>query len=142
MSIFQVRSIRRRAMSAVSAIVVSFGLAACAVGMAASGKPSPNLAVCQVGADRAAIERELGPPESVQTTAEGGTSCTYKYEIGDEPSAGRAVYHAGMDVLTIGLWEVFGTAYEVSQGQEFELTVIYDAEGKAREIRSKPIDKF
>lgn len=77
--------------------------------MAVAGKEEPNLAVCRVGASQAEIQAELGRPTSVSALPDGDTSCTYEYEIGNEPSAARAVMHGGMDVLTFGLWELVGT---------------------------------
>ncbi|MDF2765692.1 MAG: hypothetical protein K0S81_2686, partial [Rhodospirillales bacterium] len=32
---------------------------------------------------------ELGPPTSVTLVEDGGTQCTYQYQVGNEPSAGR-----------------------------------------------------
>jgi hypothetical protein len=110
--------------------------------MAASGKPGPNLAACQVGATRPDIERELGTPTGVESTPEGGTACTYQYELGDEPSAGRAVAHAGLDVLTFGLWEVVGTPIEAVQGDKYEMKVVYGPDGHAESITSRKLPKF
>ena len=51
--------------------------------------------------------------------------------------AARAVLHGGMDVLTLGLWEVVGTPLEAVQGQKFEMTVTYGPDGKAKAIESR-----
>ena len=53
-------------------------------------------------------------------------STSYEYEIGNEPSAGRAIGHGVMDVLTLGLWEVAGTPIEGMQGEKKRLAVTYD----------------
>ena len=50
----------------------------------------------------------------------------YEYEVGNEPSAGRAAGHAIMDLLTLGLWEIVGTPIEASQGDTFNLMLRYD----------------
>ena len=113
----------------------------CSVGMALSGDENPDLTVCRVGSQKSDIDRQLGPPTSVRTLPEGGQTCTYEYEIGDEPSAGRAVAHGAMDVLTFGLWEVVGTPVEALQGQKYQMTVTYDAEGKAKEISTIKVAK-
>lgn len=117
-------------------------LSACSVGMAAAGKESPNLAVCQVGSDKTLIESEVGPPKTIESLADGSTSCTYEYEFGNEPSAGRAVLNAGMDVVTFGLWEVVGTPAEALQGSKYEMVVVYGPDGKAKEIRTRPLGIF
>lgn len=114
-------------------------LSACSVGMAVAGKEEPNLAVCRVGATQGEIETQLGPPTSVRTLPEGDTSCSYEYELGNEPSAGRAMAHAGMDVLTLGIWELVGTPVEAVQGEKFEMTVTYGSDGKAKAIETRRI---
>jgi hypothetical protein len=106
----------------------------CAVGMALSGDPAPDLAACRIGADRTSIEDELGPPVTVDALPDGGTACVYDYTVGNEPSPGRAIAHGTMDVLTFALWEVVGTPIEAVQGQRYQMTVIYGADGEAREI--------
>ena len=50
----------------------------------------------------------------------------YEYEIGNEPSAGRAIGHGVMDVLTLGIWEVVGTPVEGFQGEKKRLMLTYD----------------
>lgn len=117
---------------ALAALVAS--TSACSVGMALSGDENPDLAACRVGASQASIEEQVGPPVTVQSTADGGTACVYEYRIGNEPSPGRAIAHGAMDVLTFGLWEVVGTPVEAVQGQKYQMTVVYDADGNAREI--------
>ena len=42
----------------------------------------------------------------------------YEYEIGNKPSAGRAIGHGVMDILTLGLWEIIGTPIEGFQGEK------------------------
>ena len=114
-------------------------LSGCSVGMAAAGKESPNLASCRVGATQAEIQAELGRPTSSRVLDNGDSVCTYEYEVGNDPSAARAVMHGGMDVLTLGLWELVGTPVEAAQGQRYEMTVTYDADGKAKAIETRPI---
>lgn len=121
-------------------LALQLSMSACAVGMAASGEETPDVTVCQLGADRETIEAELGSPKSVDLDEQGNTTCTYEYEVGDDPSTGRAVYHAGMDVLTLGLWELVGTPVEAMQGDKYEMTVVYGPDGKAKEITSRPLD--
>ncbi len=104
---------------------------ACSVGLALEGEKQPDLSVLKVGAEKTQIEAQLGRPESEATLADGRTQSTYVYEVGNEPSGGRAAVHAGMDVLTLGVWELVGTPLEAMQGDETRLVVTYDATGKA-----------
>jgi hypothetical protein len=112
-------------------------LSGCSVGLALHGEREPNLAACRVGATRGEIELELGPPTSVTSVEGGGTECTYEYQVGNEPSAGRAALHAGMDIITLGIWELVGTPTEALQGQDFQLSVIYGPDGKAENIQMR-----
>jgi hypothetical protein len=109
--------------------------------MALSGEREPDLAVCRVGAARGNVEAELGPPTTVKSVEGGGTRCTYEYELDNEPSLSRAAMHAGMDVLTIGIWDaVIGTDLEMQKGHKFKLTVTYDREGKVQAIETRRVE--
>lgn len=100
-------------------------LAGCSVGMAMSGKKTPELGAVRVGATRGEIELQLGPPVEVREES-GIRMDIYEYEIGNDPSAGRAIGHGVMDVLTLGLWEVVGTPIEGFQGEKKRLLITYD----------------
>lgn len=97
----------------------------CSVGMAMSGKKQPELGAIRVGATRGEIELQLGAP--VEIREENGQRVdVYEYEIGNEPSAGRAIGHGVMDVLTLGIWEIAGTPIEGVQGEKKRLIITYD----------------
>jgi hypothetical protein len=121
-------------------LMVLLSLAGCAVGMAAAGKEPPNLAACRIGASVVQIERELGAPVRSRDLPDGGQECIYEYELGNAPSPGRAVGHAALDVVTLGLWEIIGTPLEMMGGSKYQLIVVYDADGHATEITSRRID--
>jgi len=61
----------------------------------------------------------------------------YEYQIGNEPSAGRAIGHGVMDVLTLGLWKVVGTPIEGVQGETYHATITYDRDDKVVEIKTR-----
>ena len=124
----------------IAAIASALLLSGCSVRMAATGTEEPNLAVCRIGASITEIERELGAPVRSRDLASGGQECIYEYELGNEPSPGRAAAHATLDVLSFGLWELIGTPYEAIGGSKYQLIVLYDAEGRATEITSRRID--
>ncbi len=110
-------------------LLSTLSLSACSVGMALSGKKDPNLSVIKKGADRQEIEMQLGTPQQV-AIVEDNTVATYEYEIGNEPSAGRAIGHGAMDILTLGLWEIVGTPVEAVQGDKYKITITYDKNDK------------
>ena len=133
---------RLTAMAVAGALLLSAPLlSGCSVGMAAAGQEDPNLAVCKAGSTRLDVERELGAPRDTTMHDDGTLECVYEYEVGNEPSPGRAVMHGGLDVLTLGLWEVVGTPIEASQGTEYEMTVIYGPDGVAKSVKTEKIDR-
>ena len=109
----------------------------CAVFMALKGKEDPNLGVFGAGQDRAMAIATLGPPHKTYF-ADGNRVDVFKLKRGDKPSAGRAIAHGVLDVMTIGVWEVIGTPIEVMQGETFYLTVSYDDQDRV--VRTLPGD--
>jgi len=107
-------------------LICLFGNSGCSVGMAMSGKDNPNLGMVRTGATRGEIELTLGPPVSTVSIEEGRRIDIYEYEIGNEPSAGRAIGHGVMDILTLGLWEILGTPIEGVQGTKYKMQITYD----------------
>lgn len=105
-------------------------LNACSVGMALSGKKDPDLSVIRKGADRSEIELQLGSPIKTTVQEDGSSISIYEYEIGNEPSTGRAVAHGAMDFITLGLWEVVGTPVEAIKGTKYQISIHYDNEGR------------
>lgn len=113
---------------------ISITLSGCSVGMALSGKKDPDLSVIKPGANRSVVELQLGSPIKTATLENGKTSAVYEYEMGNEPSAGRAVAHGAMDVLTFGIWEVVGTPIEIINGDKYQLTVTYNVDDKVSHV--------
>ena len=127
-----------------TAIVVMFSIvlfSGCSVGMALSGKKDPNLGAIRTGTTRGEVELQLGSPVKSVTTQEGRRIDIYEYEIGNEPSAGRAVGHAALDVLTLGIWEIAGTPIEAFQGKKYEMTITYSKDDKVEAINSAVVTK-
>jgi len=101
-----------------------------------SGKEAPNLGMIQVGATRGEIELTIGPPFKTVTLPNEKRMDVYEYQIGNEPSAGRAAGHAVMDLLTLGLWEIIGTPMEAIQGDKRLLNITYDKNDRVLAINS------
>jgi hypothetical protein len=121
----------------VGATALVLALSACSVGMALSGKDNPDLGAIRVGAARGEVEMHLGPPIKSASLDDGLRADVYEYQIGNEPSAGRAIGHGVMDVLTLGLWEVVGTPIEGVQGETYHATITYDRSDKVVDIKTK-----
>ena len=127
-----------------AAAVVAIGVAAaaagvlsgCSVGMALSGSANPSLGAVRTGATRGEIELHLGSPISSTLLDGGHRADVYQYEVGNEPSAGRAAGHAVLDVLTLGLWEIAGTPIEAVQGEKYTATIVYDGNDKVVDLKT------
>ena len=131
--------VRRHAAPVVTVLALAWLLSACSVGMALSGSDNPDLGAVKVGASRGEVEMHLGSPKNSATLADGGRTDIYEYEIGNEPSAARAIGHGAMDVMTLGLWEVIGTPIEGVQGERYHATITYGSDDKVVEIKTKKI---
>jgi uncharacterized protein YceK len=116
-------------------------LSGCSVGMAMSGKATPDMGVVKQDTTRGEVELQLGSPVSVATLDNGHVLNIYEYEVGNDPSAGRAIGHGVMDVLTLGLWEVVGTPIEGFQGDKRQVQVEYDANDKVVSVKGAPQSK-
>jgi hypothetical protein len=130
-------SVRRAHCRSVPALILVGLLAGCSVGMALSGSEKPDLGAIKVGSSRGEVELHLGNPKSSLGLEDGQYADTYEYEIGNEPSAGRAIGHGAMDILTFGLWEVVGTPIEGVQGDRYRATITYDRDDKVVDIKTK-----
>lgn len=109
------------------AIIITLGfLTGCSVGMAMHGKTTPDLGIVKRDASRGEVELQLGSPVEVLTMDNGHVLNIYEYEVGNDPSAARAVGHAAMDVLTWGIWEIVGTPIEGFQGDKRRVSIEYD----------------
>ena len=122
-------------MKNVIVLLCLMSLYGCSVGMALSGKKEPAIGAIKVGSTRGEVEIHMGSP-STSTILEDGTRIdVYEYELGNEPSAGRAVGHGVMDVLTFGIWEIVGTPIEGFQGEKRQLFITYDTEDRVKSLR-------
>lgn len=114
----------------------SIALQGCSVMMAASGSDNPDIGAVRQDATRGEVELHLGKPVSATTLANGHIINVYEYEIGNEPSAGRAIGHGVMDVLTLGVWEIIGTPVEGFQGDKRSIQVEYNVNDVVVAVRS------
>ena len=118
-------------------ISVLLTAASCSVGMAMSGKPDPNTGALHVGQSRDEVLLHLGQPTETFATEDRRTD-VYRLERGNQQSPGRAIGHAVMDLLTLGLWEIIGTPVEGFAGEKFTLSIAYDDEDKVTSIKTGP----
>ena len=120
----------------------------CSVGMALSGNEQKDTSVFYEGAERSFVHAKVGLPEMAVQDKDGNWIDTYYIVKGNDPSAGRAIGHGVMDVLTLGLWEVIGTPIELAAGSEQHdrYIIYYDEDKKIHRVEriyveSQPIDE-
>jgi len=111
-------------------------LQSCSVGMALSGNKQRDISTFYHGSDRSFVHAKTGLPDSSFQDKEGKWIDTYLIVTGDEPSAGRAIGHGALDVITLGLWEVIGTPIEAVAGsEEYQSFIIhYDKDNKIERV--------
>ena len=110
-------------------------ISGCAVGMALSGKPDTDVSALRIGQPRDEVIMIIGQPIKTMST-ETGRMDVFKCQRGNAPSGGRAIGHAVMDWLTLGVWEIIGTPVEAMSGETFYLTVNYDKEDKVTKFKT------
>ena len=114
----------------------------CAVGMAASGHEKMDTSVAFPGSNRAVVLSKLGPPDSSRSYDNGYREDTYIIKKGNEASAGRAWAHAGMDLMSLFVWELVATPYELVQMEKaYKLRITYDSKGSVKDILKKGVER-
>lgn len=117
-------------------IFFPFVLSACSVGMAASGHKEQDASIIFPGSNRAVIISKLGAPETSRRLDDGRTADSYLIKKGNETSSGRAWAHAGLDLFTLGAWEIIATPYELAQSEErTRVVIIYDTAGTVVDVQ-------
>ncbi len=127
-----------RGVRLIMGVLLGYGLAlqACSVGMAASGHKEQDTSIIFPGSNRAVIMSKLGPPDTTRTLEDGKIEDSYLIIKGNEASSGRAWAHAGLDLLSLGLWEAVATPYELAQSEEKSRWLItYDAQGSVLNVQ-------
>ena len=122
-------------LKAVPVLLLSLFISGCAVGMALYGKREVDVAALHIGQARDEVIMIVGQPMQTQTT-ETGRKDIFECQRGNAPSAGRAVGHAAMDLLTFGAWEIIGVPVEGLSSSKFYLTIAYDKEDKITNIKT------
>ena len=78
----------------------------CSVQQALTAQPGTDLSVLAPGAARSQVEYVLGPPIKTLRTRGGVVYSTYYIRSGTEQRTDLALANAGLDVVTLGLWEL------------------------------------
>lgn len=116
--------------------ILVFPVAGCSVNSALQGRPEPAIGVVKVGANRDQILENLGSPVIAYKGPQGGTDL-FRVKLGLPGDAQRALGWAGLDLLTLGFWELVGSTVEDNQGSSLQLAVGYDGQGKVTNFSSR-----
>lgn len=111
----------------------------CSVYMAANQPAKKDIQVLEQGTSRSVLLAEFGAPIFPEQK-EGKRIDVFKFFEGAKSGwkVGRAVFHAAADVVTLGLWEIFGTPTEaIVKGDEVTVAVMYDPTDKVETFSVK-----
>ena len=106
----------------------------CAVSKASKLPPKKDFSFLKEGTPREYVVAELGQPKWTGER-EGMKKDMYVFKQGVSKNVKffRVLGHAVMDVLTLGIWEVFGTPIEsVAAGKQMKIEITYDEEDKLK----------
>jgi hypothetical protein len=129
---FWLRAVQTGALMA----LVIFTAASCSVFMATKQPDKKDVSVFVKGTPRSVVMAEFGSP--VQTEEKDGCKIdTFRFKQGYSKTAkaGRALFHATADVLTIGLWEAAGTPVEaIFTGDDAIVVVRYGTDDRVAAV--------
>jgi hypothetical protein len=123
----------------VTAFVAAYVLAACtgcAVYLAGKGHPGAHLEALGVGTSEQNVEHELGTPSSREPLGAGKRLSTYRVELTKQPNYARSTVHLLLDLVTLGIWELPGSIYELSSGHgKGDVGIVYGPDDRVLEVR-------
>ena len=116
-------------------LIVSLSSSGCSVLMAANRSSyRGDVSVIQDGVSRSNVIAELGQPDSFSKTESGGYDDRYTLDPDAHRTwlrTGTVLFHLGADVMTLGLWELVGTPYELAvRDRAVTYHLAYNPDGK------------
>ena len=123
------------AMTLVAAYVLATSTG-CAVYLAGKGQPGAHLEALGVGTSEQKVEQELGTPSSSEPLGAGKRRSTYRVELTKQPNYARATVHLLLDLVSLGIWELPGSIYELSSGHgKGDVGIVYGPDDRILEVR-------
>ena len=117
-------------------LLLLVGCGGCSVDMARQGRPEPDLSPVKLGANREQLIAALDEPSAAYQGPQGGAD-RFRVPLALPGSPERALSWAALDVVTLGLWEIVGSAVERNQGESLQLAVGYDPHGTVINVSSR-----
>lgn len=118
------------------ALSLLFLLSSCAVHLASTGEPVPEVTEFTKGMDRFEVESNLGPPTLFKELDDGNKIATYEFQTGTEPSKTRAAVWLVSDILLAFIPEFIGTPYELLKGNDHKIEILYNNEYIIEDIKN------
>ncbi len=114
-------------------------LTSCSVYMAVNKPGKKDFNVLNVGTPRDVVLGEFGPPISSTKNDEGELVEYWSFRQGDTrgEKARKATSHAALDVVTLGLWELYGPRLDEKDLLTYIITFDKDEKVKAVKILGK-----
>jgi hypothetical protein len=123
----------------ITAFVAAYVLTACtgcAVYLAGKGHPGAHLEALGAGTSEQKVEHELGTPSSSEPLGAGKRRSTYRVELTKQPNYARATVHLLLDLVSLGIWELPGSIYELSSGHsKGDVEIVYGPDDRVLEVR-------
>jgi hypothetical protein len=105
-------------------------LCSCTAVSALQGKPGLDVSLVKVGMSRADAEQILGSPIREWVTSSGVSYGVYDYDAGVPPSGSEAAANVFMDIVSVGVWELFGAfGHQPELRKREQMAVSYDVDG-------------
>jgi len=123
----------------VTALVPAYVLAACtgcAVYLAHKGHPGAHLEARGVASTEQDVGQELGTPSSSEPLGAGKRLSRYRVELAKQPNYARSTVHLLLDLVTLGVWELPGSVYELSsEHRQGDVGIVYGPDDRVLEIQ-------
>lgn len=107
--------------------------------MALDGENNPDTSLISTGTHKDKVEEILGPPVDVVTSGN-QEIFIYPFEKGNESSVSRAIGHGVMDIMTLGIWEIYGTPSESIRTKKFIAKVSYNKNNEVESFLVEPVE--
>ena len=108
-------------------------LSSCTAVSALKGEAGIDMRSIRAGISKADVEEILGAPIRQWHSSPDTLYCLYYYDAGAPPSKAEAGAHVFMDVVSLGLWEVFGALgeLELETHTTEKIAISYDIRNRA-----------
>jgi hypothetical protein len=120
-------------------LVAAYVLAAhtgCAVYLAQKGHAGAHLEALGAGTSEQEVEHEIGTPSSSEPLGAGKRLSTYRVELTKQPNYARSTVHLLLDLVTLGIWELPGSIYELGSGhRKGDVGIVYGPDNRVIEVR-------